>query len=201
MTRRRALVLPAVLLAVQLAAAGCAAHAPTRLSGTTGRAFAQPEPSVPGIVNFAWLAPGVARGEQPEDDGLDWLKARGFRTVIDFRKGHDERVAIESHGMTPVAIPVRADLLGSTAPTDAQVQQFFATVLDSAKRPVFFHCRRGADRTGVFAALYRIEVDGWTNAQAIEEMQAFGFSERYGTLSRYVRDYRPRGYARAPAIP
>ena len=189
----------AALLAVQLAAAGCAAHAPTRLSGTTGRVFAESEPSVPGIVNFAWIAPGVARGEQPEAGSLDWLKTRGFRTVIDLRKGHDERSAIESHGMTLVAIPVRADLIGSTAPTDAQVRTFFETVLDSTRRPVFFHCRRGADRTGVFAALYRIEVDGWTNQQAIEEMQAFGFSDRYGTLMRYVRDYRPRGFARPGA--
>jgi len=121
--------------------------------------------------------------------------------VIDLRKGHDERSAIAVHGMTLVAIPVRADLLGSTAPTDAQVKTFFETVLDSTRRPVFFHCRRGADRTGVFAALYRIEVDGWTNQQAIEEMQAFGFSDRYGTLMRYVRDYRPRGFARPGGMP
>jgi protein tyrosine phosphatase (PTP) superfamily phosphohydrolase (DUF442 family) len=191
----------AALVAVQLAAAGCAAHAPTRLYGTTGQVFAEPEPSVPGIANFAWLATGVARGEQPEAESLTWLKARDFRTVIDLRKGHDERAAVEAHGMTSVAIPVRADLLGSTAPTDAQVRMFFETVLDSARRPVFFHCRRGADRTGVFAALYRIEVDGWTNEQAIEEMQAFGFSDRYGTLMRFVRAYRPRGFARPVAVP
>jgi protein tyrosine phosphatase (PTP) superfamily phosphohydrolase (DUF442 family) len=201
MTRRHGTALPAALLAIQLAALGCAAHAPTSLSGTTGRVFAEPEPAVPGIVNFAWLAPGVARGEQPEDDSLDWLKARGFRTVIDLRKGHDERARVTARGMSAVAIPVRADLLGSTAPTDAQVRQFFATVLDSAQRPVFFHCRRGSDRTGVFAALYRIEVDGWTNAQAIEEMEAYGFDDRYKTLARFVREYSPRGFTRPGAIP
>jgi protein tyrosine/serine phosphatase len=57
---------------------------------------------------------------------------------------------------------------------------------------VFFHCARGADRTGMFGAIYRIEVEGWTNAEAIEEMQAFGYNDFYKDLIGYVRDYRPR---------
>ena len=182
-----------------LTLAGCAAHTPQHLYGSTGVVFAEPVPGVPGISNFAWVGPGVARGEQPEDESLAWLEAHGFRTVIDLRKGHDEKARVEAHGMTWVAIPLRADLLGSTAPTEEQVRTFFEAVLDSAQRPVFFHCRRGADRTGMFAALYRIEVDGWSNEQAIEEMKAYGFDGRYKTLLNYVRAYRPHGYARRRA--
>ena len=44
----------------------------------------------------------------------------------------------------------------------------------------------------MFGAIYRIEVDGWTNAEAIEEMQAFGYNDFYKDLIGYVRDYRPR---------
>jgi len=46
------------------------------------------------------------------------------------------------------------------------------------------------------AALYRIEVDGWTPEQAIEEMDHFGFRDWYRDLDRFVRDYRPRGFAK-----
>jgi protein tyrosine/serine phosphatase len=191
MTRR----LAALSLALALLATGCAAHAPTHLTGSTGVVFAEPVPAVPGIVNFAWVGPGVARGEQPEEESLRWLRDHGFRTVIDLRKGHDERAQVEKVGMTSILIPLRADLLGSTAPTEEQVRTFFDAVLDSTRRPVFFHCRRGSDRTGMFAALYRIEVDGWSNDQAIEEMKAYGYNGYYKALIGYVRNYRPRGYA------
>jgi hypothetical protein len=64
---------------------------------------------------------------------------------------------------------------------------------DPAAQPVFFHCRHGKDRTGTMAALYRIEVDGWTNEEAIEEMLAFGYHTIYQDLIDYVRAYEPRG--------
>ena len=46
------------------------------------------------------------------------------------------------------------------------------------------------------AALYRIEVDGWTPAEAIEEMQHFGYHDNYKDLVAFVRAYVPRGYAK-----
>jgi hypothetical protein len=36
---------------------------------------------------------------------------------------------------------------------------------------------RGVDRTGVVAAVCRMEVDGWSEAEAEAEMKAFGFHE------------------------
>jgi hypothetical protein len=44
------------------------------------------------------------------------------------------------------------------------------------------------------AALWRIERNGWTPAEAIEEMQAFGYHDYYEDLIAFVRAYRPRGY-------
>ena len=67
-------------------------------------------------------------------------------------------------------------------------------MLDPAKRPVFVHCALGSDRTGTMMALYRIEADGWTNDEAIREMERFGFHDYYSDLRRFVRDYRPRGF-------
>ena len=59
---------------------------------------------------------------------------------------------------------------------------------------IYFHCAHGKDRTGTMAALYRIEVDGWTADQATQEMQAFGYRDIYKDLIAFVRAYTPRGY-------
>ena len=180
------------LVALLVALAGCNAAPATLLHGSTGRAFALPAPESE-IKRFAWIDSGqVARGGQPDDDGMRWLAAHGFRTVITFRQHHDEEAQAARAGLPLVEIPIQCDLFGSSPPTEAQVSRFLSIVRDSTQRPVFFHCARGADRTGMFGALYRIEVDGWTNAEAIEEMQAFGYNDFYKDLIGYVRDYRPR---------
>jgi protein tyrosine/serine phosphatase len=87
-----------------------------------------------------------------------------------------------------------ATIFGASTPTDADLDRFFDTVLDSAARPVFMHCVHGKDRTGAMAAIYRIEVSGWTSQQAIAEMDRLGFNGMYRKLHGYVRDYKPRGY-------
>jgi len=183
----------ALLLAAATAGllAGCSAAPHSTLTGKTGRTFATPVPDAP-VKRFAWIDSGrVARGGQPDDAGFAWLAARGFRTVITFRQHHDEEARVAKAGLPLFEIPIQADLFGSSSPTDAQLAKFFAVVRDTARQPVFFHCARGADRTGMFAALYRIEVDGWTNAEAIEEMQAFGYNDFYRDLIGYVEDFRP----------
>jgi len=190
---RRALA-PAILAAILATGlAGCGAAPRSLLHGSTGRTFALPVPEAPGVPRFAWVDSGrVARGGQPSEEGLRWLAAHGFRTVITFRQHHDEEAPVARAGLTLIELPVQADVFGSSPPTESQVTTFFATVQDSARQPVFFHCKRGADRTGTFGALYRIQVDGWTNDEAIEEMQAFGYSDFFRDLIGYVRSYRPR---------
>ena len=46
----------------------------------------------------------------------------------------------------------------------------------------------------MMAAIYRIEREGWTNEEAIEEMRAFGCHHIYRDLIGFVRSYSPRGF-------
>jgi hypothetical protein len=48
------------------------------------------------------------------------------------------------------------------------------------------------DRAGVVVAVYRMEVDGWSEAEAEAEMEAFGFHEIWYQLKEFVRWY-PEG--------
>lgn len=144
---------------------------------------------VRGIPRFAEIEPGFARGGQPNEHGLRFLRERGYRTVISFRRNSPERRSLEEMGIRYIEIPLRAGVFSATPPTEEEVSRFLAAVSDSSLRPIFIHCRRGKDRTGAMAAIYRIEACGWTNEEAIREMRSFGFSGRYRRLRDYVQDY------------
>src|SRR3990172_9388208 len=119
---------------------------------------------LPGLTNVGRVANGIFRGAQPKPEGYATLKAMGVKTVINLRTRHGEREAIEAAGMRYVEIPMN-------------VRKALSVMTDKANQPVFVHCSRGADRTGVVAAVYRMEVDGWSEAEAEAEMEAFGFHE------------------------
>ncbi len=150
---------------------------------------------VPGVEHVARIAEGVYRGAQPDGvSGYRALAEAGIRTVVSLRQYHDRREDAEAAGLEYVALPVQAGVLGSEPPSDEQIEAFFGLVLDPARHPLYFHCMTGKDRTGTMCALYRIEVDGWSNDEAERELLAFGYHEVYRDLVRFVRAYRPRGF-------
>ena len=163
-----------------------------RLETTSGRILALPDPAAVGISRFAEMEAGLFRGAKPNDAGIRYLKARGFRSVISLRRDGDERRKVEALGLRYFEIPLHAGLFGSTEPTDEEIRTFLSLLADSANRPAFFHCRHGRDRTGAMAALYRIRVDQWPAEDAIEEMRAFGASRFYKDLYRPVYACRER---------
>src|SRR3954470_3956065 len=153
---------------------------------TTQRPLAQRLPGVPGVDNFARVNPSFYRGAQPTDEGLKQLKAMGIKTVVDFRSYHSTHKQVEAAGMTAVEIPLKADL-GSVPPDDGELKRFFDVVLDPARQPVYIHCAFGKDRTGTMAAVYRLEIDGWTADEALQEMEASGYQNIYRTLKQFVK--------------
>ncbi len=155
---------------------------------------------VSGVEHVARLSPVFYRGAQPEGvEGYSALERLGIRTVISLRQFHSGRKDAEAAGLKYYRLPVQASVLGSEPPEEEQVERFFQLVLDPAHQPVFIHCMTGKDRTGTLSALYRMEVDGWSHQQAEAELLAFGYHTIYDDLIRYVREYRPRGFA--PAKP
>ena len=195
----RSLAVPLLSFALLAACCGGETAPPVASPGvaaTAKPAFATRLPDLP-IENAAKMGDGVYRGAQPDAAGLKALKEEGVRTVVNLRSHHSETRSVEALGLVAVEIPMEA-ALESEPPTDAELKRFFEVVLDPAKRPVFFHCAKGKDRTGTMAAVYRIEIDGWSNEDAVAEMQHFGYHEYYKDLVAFVRAYRPRGF-RPPA--
>jgi protein tyrosine phosphatase (PTP) superfamily phosphohydrolase (DUF442 family) len=162
------------------------------------RAFFQPAPQarfaryVPGVAGIQYVArinSGLYRGADPEGH-LDELKKLGIRTIINLRyqRRHDYGAEARAAGFQYFMIPVRPD----RAPTRGQITRFLEIVNDPANQPVYFHCTVGIDRTGLMAGIYRIEHDGWTNQDAVAEMNYFGHCPIWRDLGRMLERY-PEG--------
>ena len=184
-TSRRALS-RAIAVASLLLIAGAA--------GACRRGSSDPRhPDVP-ISRFGEVATGLYRGAQPDAAGFRALDGLGVRTVLNFR-GEDQDTALAPADMKVVQLKAHIN-----EPDDAEIKSFFDIALDPGRRPLFMHCAEGRERTGFYTALYRIEVDGWTNARALDEMRKFGFRDAdHPEVVEYLSAYKARGYATAAA--
>ena len=82
---------------------------------------------------------------------------------------------------------------GGPAPVEDNVRTFREVMSDPHNYPVLVHCFAGIHRTGAYCAVYRMEFDHWTNARAIEEVKAFGYTNLDGEedVLGYLEHYKP----------
>ncbi len=146
------------------------------------------------LPNFHQVNENLYRGAQPERGGVKKLSELGIKTIINLRGASEdtrgEQDEAESSGMRYFNIPMSA--LGR--PTDEQVEQAMAVIANRENWPVFVHCQRGADRTGVIIAVYRISRDQWTEEQAADEAKKFGMSRLQFRKKDYISDYYKRNH-------
>lgn len=147
-------------------------------------AWAQPVKAA-GLSNLHRVSENLYRGALPDQEGFEAARALGIRTVVNLRPGAAAEKHVGRADPEYVRIPVRT---GSPSYDDAR--RFFAVVDDPEKAPVLLHCYHGADRTGAFAALYRINRQGWTADEAIREMTGGGyhFHRMWKSLIEWVRE-------------
>lgn len=127
-------------------------------------------------LRFREVAPNLYRSGQGEtDDDYEAYKQKGIRTIIDLRQGQaadEERERATRLGFRYINIPLN---IASTPQDYLKAERaFFRAVDDPQAGKVVFHCRHGKDRTGLMAALYRVEREGWTPEAAIEEWKSLG---------------------------
>ncbi len=139
----------------------------------------------PGLPNLHKVSDDLYRGAQPTAEGIEQLRKLGVKTIVNLRASESDRKMLGDTGLAYEHIPMTA-----WHPKDADVVRFLQIVGDEKNLPVFVHCQRGADRTGMMVAVYRIAVQGWSKDEAITEMTrgGFAFNSGWQNLVRYIRD-------------
>jgi tyrosine-protein phosphatase SIW14 len=82
---------------------------------------------------------------------------------------------------------------GTVPPVEENVKKFRAVMADPKNYPVLVHCFAGIHRTGAYTAIYRMEFEGWSNAEAMAEMKACGYTnlDHEWDILTYLENYRP----------
>jgi len=190
----------AFALAVILTTAVCVPSSSHAQQARAASTTAAEKPKVEGVPNFGQVSATLYRGGQPEKKGYEELKKLCIEVVVNFRdekgKIEAERRIVESLGMRYVSVPWSS----SRDPQPQEVVAFLQLLRDNANHKVFAHCRRGAERTGVMIAAYRMAFEKWTPEQAIREMDDFHFSGFWlPHLKKYVRNF-PQELAKDPQL-
>jgi protein tyrosine/serine phosphatase len=136
-----------------------------------------------GLSNFYRVTTNLYRGAQPTARGMAELKAMGIKTVVNLRSFHSDDEELTGAGLKQGRLhlkPWHAE--------DQDIIDFLKLATNTNNLPVFVHCQRGADRTGMACAMYRIVVCGWTKPEAIREMKegGFGFNPAWNGIVAYI---------------
>jgi tyrosine-protein phosphatase SIW14 len=198
MTRQRSLAPLVMVLALPAAAALAAPEEP--VGPLAVAAEVEPAPAaglaLPGgalefaeLPNFHRIDQRLFRGGQPATGGMAALKTAGVRTVLNLRyeerQSREEQAAAEAEGLRYFSIP----MYGLLKPTQAQMKRVFEILDAPENQPVFVHCERGSDRTGVVVACYRVARNGWTPLEAIREAMGLGMLKIEYAKRRFVHDF------------
>ena len=144
------------------------------------------------LPNFHKVTDKLYRGAQPKPGGLSTVSRLGIKTIINLRdddqRAKDEESEARTAGLRYFNIPVGR----WGRPVDADIDRVMSIITDPENQPVFVHCQRGADRTGVVIAVYRIAHDGWTSEQAKDEAKHYGLKPWQIGMKDYIHDFNAR---------
>ena len=156
--------------------------------------------------NFRVVRPGILyRSGQLTREGLAQLiHDHGIRTVIALRDSYppgkpppdwdEEQFCLKEELYYYRLLPKSWWLTDGKAPADENVRKFQEIIDDPKHYPILIHCMAGTHRTGAYCAIYRMEVEHWTNAEAMAELQIGGYRHLFEEedIRSYLEEYTPR---------
>ncbi len=170
---------------------GCATTAPAA-SGPRPAGWARSVAVSPGLPNLYRVNASLYRSAQPSHTGFVYLESRlglatgdpPINTVVSLRVFNDDASLVRMSSQ----LRLEEISFKTWHPEDEDVVKFLRIATTPALQPVLVHCRHGSDRTGTMVAIYRIVVEGWSKAEAKDEMinGGFGFHPVWQDLLRYI---------------
>ncbi len=189
----RCKIIVLALVSVLTLVGGCATVAPSA-AGPRPVKWASPVAANPGLPNLHRVNSSLYRSAQPSKEGFVFLSTQPslanadlpIKTVVSLRAFNDDVPLV------PASSPLRLEQIRFKTwhPEDEDVIKFLRIATTLALQPVLVHCQHGSDRTGTMVAIYRIAFEGWTKAQATDEMinGGFGFHPMWQNLLRYIEE-------------
>lgn len=142
------------------------------------------------ITNFQVTEDGLYRGGRISSLQVKQLaETYKVKTIISLETywsapgvKHDEIDTAAELGIKFIHIPmqpmgdVHADLVWKAV-----------ELLRNEARPIYLHCYRGSERTGLVIAAYRMKYENWTYGQATDEMDKYGFSPMFNEWKKMLK--------------
>ncbi|MEO6298774.1 MAG: tyrosine-protein phosphatase [Paracoccaceae bacterium] len=148
-------------------------------------------------TNLHQVAPGVWRSNQPSPGRLRrWHVKLGLRSVLNLRGESSQGFYLfeeEACRETGMAL-YNLQLYAKQPPSREKLKQLL-DLFQTIPKPMLFHCKSGADRTGLAAALYLLTIENCPIAEAQRQL-----SRRYLHVENSragIQDHLLRLYARA----
>ena len=158
------------------------------LPGFVLLALAAAPAEVGSCENFGKVGPALYRGAEPDADCLDHLATLGVRTIVSLRDDEEdterERGWAQARGIRFENVPMS----GFRKPDPAEVLRALELIGETGNQPVFVHCKRGRDRTGVVVAAWRMMREGWSLEQAYEEAKRFRLAWWQVRMKDFIRE-------------
>lgn len=154
-----------------------------------------------GILRYLWhnefeVAPGLWRANHPGRARLEAFARRGGRTVLSLRSaGTAAPQVLEARDCKALGLDfVSAPLAARVAPRPERLLHLIG-LFPTLERPILMHCKSGADRTSLAAAVYLLEFEGADIAAARRQMSPRFIHFRWtatGILDRFLDVYEAR---------
>jgi protein tyrosine/serine phosphatase len=127
------------------------------------------------IYGFAEFDPGLYRGSKPDSrEDFELLKSEGIKTILSLQTSEDSKIFEKEqttlNQMTYINIPFSYIL-----PSKAKMVEILGFLQDDSLKPLYMHCYRGQDRTGLAIGMYRIHIQSRDAETAYNEMVRFNF--------------------------
>jgi undecaprenyl-diphosphatase len=148
--------------------------------------------------NFYAITPGSAyRSAQLDRDELEhYVKKYHIKSILNLRNDaagsawYAQELTISAeHRLAYYSVPLSA----KAEPSEKNVAKILE-IFNSAPRPILIHCKAGADRTGLVAAMWKAAVDKEPKEQARKQLSIRFFHfpiGRLASLDRFFAKWQP----------